>query len=449
MAVPGTPIEIHLFSDSTGDTAARVARAAQTQFSGHRTTVVRHPRVTTLDDLVSHYGRVASRSGVVIFYTLVDRELRARARGAVPARRDAALRPAGPPLEALAAAAGHEADLAPGRPIGLDADYFRRIAAMEFVVKHDDGLNGEGLEDADIVLIGVSRTGKTPLSMYLGFQGYKTANVPLVRGIEPPGKLFQIDRAVIVGLTIEAERLAQIRGRRIGNLAGAHSRDGYAELNRIHEELDAGQGAAAAARLPGARRLEPRGRGGRGARDRARRGPRRMSDQYVYAFADAAEVPRELLGGKGAGLAEMTRLGLPVPDGFTITTAACVHAMHSGGDWPEGLQEQIDGALAALEQRCGRQLGDAAAPLLVSVRSGAAVSMPGMMETILNLGLNDVAAEALAEETDDARFAYDSYRRLLQMFGDVVAGVGSHVFEHALTRRKAEQGVKLDTRAHR
>ena len=101
----------------------------------------------------------------------------------------------GPPLEALAAAAGHEADLAPGRPIGLDADYFRRIAAMEFVVKHDDGLNGEGLEEADIVLIGVSRTGKTPLSMYLGFQGYKTANVPLVRGIEPPGKLFQIDRA--------------------------------------------------------------------------------------------------------------------------------------------------------------------------------------------------------------------------------------------------------------
>ena len=153
----------------------------------------------------------------------------------------------GPPLEALAAAAGHEADLAPGRPIGLDADYFQRIAAMEFVVKHDDGLNGEGLEDADIVLIGVSRTGKTPLSMYLGFQGYKTANVPLVRGIEPPGKLFQIDRAVIVGLTIEAERLAQIRGRRIGNLAGAHSRDGYAELNRIHEELEQAKRAAAAA----------------------------------------------------------------------------------------------------------------------------------------------------------------------------------------------------------
>ncbi|MDX6571541.1 MAG: pyruvate, orthophosphate dikinase [Gaiellales bacterium] len=170
-----------------------------------------------------------------------------------------------------------------------------------------------------------------------------------------------------------------------------------------------------------------------------------MTETYVYAFADAAEVPRELLGGKGAGLAEMTKLGLPVPDGFTITTAACVHAMHSGGDWPDGLAEQIDRALAALEERCGRLLGDDSAPLLVSVRSGAAVSMPGMMETILNLGLNDVAARALADETGDERFAYDSYRRLLQMFGEVVAGVGAHVFEHALTRRKAEKGVKLDT----
>src|SRR4029077_19593305 len=162
-----------------------------------------------------------------------------------------------------------------------------------------------------------------------------------------------------------------------------------------------GDGAAAPPRLPRARRLEPRGRRGRSPCHRTRRGPRDMSDQYVYAFADAAEVPRELLGGKGAGLAEMTRLGLPVPAGFTITTAACVHAMHAGGAWPDGLQEQIDDALAELEKRCARRLGDDAAPLLVSVRSGAAVSMPGMMETILNLGLNDAAAHALAEETDD------------------------------------------------
>ena len=170
-----------------------------------------------------------------------------------------------------------------------------------------------------------------------------------------------------------------------------------------------------------------------------------MTDTYVYAFADAAEVPRNLLGGKGAGLADMTQLGLPVPDGFTITTAACVHAMHSDGAWPSGLAEEIDAAVAALEGRCGRRLGDAREPLLVSVRSGAAVSMPGMMESILNLGLNDEAAAALAEETGDPRFAYDSYRRLLQMFGDVVAGVPMHVFEDSLTRRKSAQGAKLDT----
>ena len=178
----------------------------------------------------------------------------------------------GPPLEALAAAAGHEADLAPGRPIGLDADYFRRIAAMEFVVKHDDGLNGEGLEEADIVLIGVSRTGKTPLSMYLGFQGYKTANVPLVRGIEPPGKLFQIDRAHIVGLTIEADRLAQIRGRRIGALAGGARARRLCRAQPHPRGARGGDRAAAAPRLPRARRLEPRGRRGRDARHRARRG---------------------------------------------------------------------------------------------------------------------------------------------------------------------------------
>ena len=260
-----------------GDTAARVARAAQTQFSGHRTTVVRHPRVTTVDDLASHYGRVASRSGVVIFYTLVDRTLRRALEELCQRDGMPCCDLLGPPLEALAAAAGHEADLAPGRPIGLDADYFQRIAAMEFVVKHDDGLNGEGLEDADIVLIGVSRTGKTPLSMYLGFQGYKTANVPLVRGIEPPGKLFQIDRA--------AHRRADDRGRAArADPRPAHRRPRRRALARRLRRAEphprgarAGQRAAAAPRLPGARRLEPRGRGGRGARDRARRGPRRMT----------------------------------------------------------------------------------------------------------------------------------------------------------------------------
>jgi regulator of PEP synthase PpsR (kinase-PPPase family) len=193
--------------------------------------------VTTVDDLAAHYGRVASRTGVVIFYTLVDRNLRRALEELCTRDGMPCCDLLGPPLEALAAAAGHEADLAPGRPIGLDADYFRRIAAMEFVVKHDDGMAGEGLAEAEIVLVGVSRTGKTPLSMYLGYLGFKTANVPLVRGIEPPAHLFAVQRDRVVGLTIDAQRLTRIRGRRLRAL-GARSGDGYAELERIMAELD-------------------------------------------------------------------------------------------------------------------------------------------------------------------------------------------------------------------
>jgi hypothetical protein len=230
-------IEIHLFSDSTGDTAARVARAAQTQFSGHPTVLVRHPRVTTTEGLETAYGRLVGRPHVAVLFTIVDRELRQLLtemcqRDGVPCS-DLL----GPPLEALAQAAGHEADLVTGRPIALDADYFKRIAAMEFVVKHDDGMAGEGIAEADIVLVGVSRTGKTPLSMYLGYLGFKTANVPLVRGIEPPAHLFAVQRDRLVGLTIDAQRLTRIRGRRLRAL-GARSGDGYAELERIMSELD-------------------------------------------------------------------------------------------------------------------------------------------------------------------------------------------------------------------
>ena len=232
------PIEIHLISDSTGDTAARVARAAQTQFAGHPTALIRHPRVTTRDGLLEAYDRV-TRGSSAIFYTLVDRELRRTLADLCARDGLASCDLLGPPLEALAVAAGHEADLQPGRPIALDPDYFRRVAAMEFAVRHDDGLAGEGLDQADIVLVGVSRTGKTPLSMYLGYLGYMTANVPLVRGIAPPPALFRVDRWKIVGLTIDPERLATIRGRRLRAIAaGRRGADGYAELNRIFEELD-------------------------------------------------------------------------------------------------------------------------------------------------------------------------------------------------------------------
>ena len=166
--------------------------------------------------------------------------------------------------------------------------------------------------------------------------------------------------------------------------------------------------------------------------------------RYVYDFDEDAGGGRELLGGKGVGLAEMTRLGIPVPGGFTITTDACRAYMASGGDVPEGLDDEVDRHLAALEDRTGKRFGDPHDPLLVSVRSGAAISMPGMMDTVLNLGLNDEAVAGLAESTGNARFAYDSYRRLIQMYGEVVDGVDGHRYEQALTDLKAARGVSQD-----
>jgi pyruvate, orthophosphate dikinase len=166
---------------------------------------------------------------------------------------------------------------------------------------------------------------------------------------------------------------------------------------------------------------------------------------YVYDFDDPSGAGPELLGGKGAGLAEMTQIGVPVPAGFTITTDACRAYMAEGGRLPAGLEDEIAEHVARLEERSDKRLGDAHDPLLVSVRSGAAVSMPGMMDTILNLGLNDVSTEGLAKTTDNERFAYDSYRRLIQMFGEVVDGIDGHRFEQRLTDLKLGKGVQQDT----
>ncbi len=166
--------------------------------------------------------------------------------------------------------------------------------------------------------------------------------------------------------------------------------------------------------------------------------------RYVYDFEEDSGGGRELLGGKGIGLAEMTALGVPVPAGFTITTDACRAYMASGGELPQGLEAQIASHIASLESKAGKQFGDPDDPLLVSVRSGAAVSMPGMMDTILNLGLNDDAVAGLAKTTGNERFAYDSYRRLIQMYGEVVDGVEGHRFEQTLTSMKAARGVKQD-----
>jgi pyruvate,orthophosphate dikinase len=165
---------------------------------------------------------------------------------------------------------------------------------------------------------------------------------------------------------------------------------------------------------------------------------------YVYDFSQGSKEMRDLLGGKGANLAEMTTIGLPVPDGFTITTKACLDYLGAGGEWPEGLRDEVSQHLEGLEGRVGKPLGDPSDPLLVSVRSGAPVSMPGMMDTILNLGLNDRSVEGLASRSGDERFALDSYRRFVQMFGDVVMGVDGHLFEDALDRAKLDRGVRED-----
>ncbi|WP_101698081.1 pyruvate, phosphate dikinase [Clostridium minihomine] len=170
-----------------------------------------------------------------------------------------------------------------------------------------------------------------------------------------------------------------------------------------------------------------------------------MGHKYVYLFSEGNGSMRNLLGGKGANLAEMTVLGMPVPQGFTITTEACTQYYNDGRQINEQIQAQIYEYLAKMEEICGKKFGDPKNPLLVSVRSGARASMPGMMDTILNLGLNDTVVEGLAALTNNPRFAYDSYRRFVQMFSDVVMEMSKSDFEKVIDAKKKEKGVKLDT----
>jgi pyruvate,orthophosphate dikinase len=171
--------------------------------------------------------------------------------------------------------------------------------------------------------------------------------------------------------------------------------------------------------------------------------------KWVYSFGGGAAEGRadmkNLLGGKGANLAEMSSLGLPVPPGFTITTEVCTHYYKQNNSYPKELAAEVTAALAAVEKTLGAKLGDAKHPLLVSVRSGARASMPGMMDTVLNLGLNDQTVEGLAKESGDPRFAWDSYRRFLQMYGEVVLGIDHHHFESLLDDYKIDAGASLDT----
>ncbi|MDU7339181.1 MAG: pyruvate, phosphate dikinase [Clostridium sp.] len=170
-----------------------------------------------------------------------------------------------------------------------------------------------------------------------------------------------------------------------------------------------------------------------------------MSHKYVYLFSEGNGSMKNLLGGKGANLAEMTVLGMPVPQGFTITTEACTQYYNDGRQINEEIQSQISEYLSKMEEICGKKFGDSQNPLLVSVRSGARASMPGMMDTILNLGLNDTVVEGLAALTNNPRFAYDSYRRFIQMFSDVVMEIPKSDFERVIDAKKEEKGVKQDT----
>ena len=171
-----------------------------------------------------------------------------------------------------------------------------------------------------------------------------------------------------------------------------------------------------------------------------------MAVKYVYMFSEGSGKMRELLGGKGANLAEMANLGLPVPPGFVVTTEACTLYNSSGRVLSDEVKKQVDEAIAKLEKlQEPKKFGSNTDPLLVSVRSGSRASMPGMMDTVLNLGLNDTAAEAMAKSTGNPRFAYDSYRRFIMMFSDVVIGVDKHKFEHVFTEYKEKKGRKVDT----
>lgn len=236
-------VELHVVSDSTGETAVRLVHALEAQFPDQAFEEVRHPRAETVEDLQRAVNRARSRRAVVV-YTLVEPGLRDAMRSLCRRARVHYCDVLGQPIDAVRRVSGTPARMTPGSRHPLDQAYFRRIEAIEFAVKFDDGV-GSGLHEADIVLVGVSRTSKTPLSMYLGYLGHKTANVPIVRGIDPPAELFEIEPVKVVGLTIDASRLSEIRQARVRHMGA--SKRAYAEIVEIYEELD--QAAAVHRRL--------------------------------------------------------------------------------------------------------------------------------------------------------------------------------------------------------
>ena len=228
-------VELHIASDSTGETAARLVLALEAQFPDQPFVEIRHPQIENVEDLYIAVQQARGRPAVMV-YTLVEPGLRDAMRQLCRRARVHYCDLLGHPIDSISRVAGVAARMQPGARAPLDAQYFKRIEAIEFAVKYDDGAGGRGLDEADVVLVGVSRTSKTPLSMYLGYLGHKAANVPVVGGIEPPAELFEIDPAKIVGLTIHADRLADIRTARVRTMGGARGR--YTELEGIYSELE-------------------------------------------------------------------------------------------------------------------------------------------------------------------------------------------------------------------
>jgi regulator of PEP synthase PpsR (kinase-PPPase family) len=222
-----------MISDATGETAARLVQALEAQFPEQEFLEIRHPRVESVEDLQLAVNRMKGRPAVVV-YTLVEPELREAMRTFCRRARLHYCDLLAQPLDAVARVSGQAAKMKPRARAPLNEQYFRRMSAIEFAVKFDDGV-GQGLREADVVLVGVSRTSKTPLSIYLGYLGYKAANVPLVKGIEPPAELFEVDAGKIVGLTIDAQRLSEIRDERIRWMRGDRR---YANLVEIYDELE-------------------------------------------------------------------------------------------------------------------------------------------------------------------------------------------------------------------
>lgn len=236
----GELMEIHLLADSSGESGARLARAAVAQFPSEEFTLVRHRRISSKSRLRKALDAVRARAGkpTAVFLTLVNEESADLVKAAcreldmpfADLMTDAML--------ALQRISGREADHVPLRPVGVEADYFTRISAIDFAVRNDDGVAPASLTTCDICLVGPSRSGKTPLSIYLGYMGYKAANVPIVPGIAPPSELFAVDPWRVVGLTMNAQLLQRIRAERVKGLGVRSMKDGYADLGQIYDELD-------------------------------------------------------------------------------------------------------------------------------------------------------------------------------------------------------------------